>query len=201
MVGFLSILFLASAPDAFQIPHARVRPEVAIRQVKACGFRDVTAKEDQELQEEVLLVSGVTTASTQQLRCVAKASLRTVYFVEFPRSLYAAYQRVFDQLGDEQAKFDARVWLSRQGLLHKLPVYRQGKVDDLLFARKLESLCGPKATGVFVRKSGMVTMDLGTPEKPTIDSGTFVCLTYAANAAGFPLGFVGNEYYQRPSRE
>jgi hypothetical protein len=54
-----------------------------------------------------------------------------------------------------------------------------------------------RASGAFVGKRGSMTFDPGTPEKPRFDDETFTCLMNASSASGFPIGFVGNEYYPK----
>lgn len=203
MMTFL-LLLAAGATRMFDVPRELVRPEEAVRRVKACGFEKVTVKGDATLQEDVILVSGVSSASTEKLRCVAKASLDTVYYVEFPGQLNDAYWRIYQRVSDDAGRREARAWLERRGLLARLPTYKKGVEDDLVFARRLEELCGPNAKGVFIRDHGIISMKLGTPEKPSFDDDTFVCLSYAAGASGLPVYFIGNAYLpddKKPSRQ
>jgi hypothetical protein len=74
----------------------------------------------------------------------------------------------------------------------------------LWLARALETLCGPKAAGTLKPIGGGATFNegaLGTFEKGTysagkLDNETLRCLTNAASASGYFLGFMGNEAYK-----
>jgi hypothetical protein len=182
---------------AFLVAQSSVAPaprvETVAAKVRACGFKNVSVKDDPELQEDVIAVTDVSGVSHDQLVCAANASVGSAYFVEFPPSLDGEYQEIYWALAEQWGKQKSREWLKRHGLLAKLPIYRAGG-DDLAFGRQLEALCGPKAQGVFVRREGHVTMDIGTPEKPRFDSQTFECLINVISTSGMPFGFVGNEY-------
>jgi hypothetical protein len=193
LLGFLS----ASAAQPFDPPIAYVKPEVAAGQVKACGFAHVAVRDDRELQEDVLVVSGVTQASEKQLRCAAEVSLSSITYVEFPEPVNRNYQQFYSRMEQDKDRRDARAWLERRGLLVKLPTYVKGKTDDLEFARKLEALCGPKARGAFVRDHGIMTIKTGTIEHPALNDETVMCLMNVSSAGGFQWGFVGNEYYEK----
>jgi hypothetical protein len=188
---------LIGAPDSLiDLSKLIAKPEIVVARVKACGFSNVTVGPDRVLQDDVIEVSGVATASEQQMRCVAEASISSIYYVQFPEPLNQRYQHTYWRLAEEQDRRDARAWFEARRLLTKVPEYEAGKTDDLRFARKLEALCGPKASGSFVREHGHVTLKMGTFDHPAIDEATFTCLTRASAASGFPMGLVGNEYYQ-----
>jgi hypothetical protein len=177
-----------------------LNPRAAAAHVRACGLRHVRVKSDPDLEEDVVEVSHVSTATDVQLRCVAQQSLAWGTYVEFPERLNQTYQKVYFEIADAAARIHARVWLDRRGLLAKLPTYVKGQTDDLTFARRLEGLCGPQARGAYVRDHGRVILKPGNPEQPAIDNGTFECLLNATTASGFPMSFVGNEYYSKPRR-
>jgi hypothetical protein len=204
MISAFALLFAAAVAPLLDPPPAPVMPDVAAERVRACGFKNVAVKRDPTLQEDVLVVSGVTQASDEQLRCSAKASLSSDYFVQFPESVNASYEPIYVTMRKERDRADARSWLDHRGMLSRLPQYDRGKTDDLQFAHQLESLCGPKAAGAFVQQGQFVTLKMGTLEHPALDDDTLWCLINAASASDFPLGFVGNEYHageEKPSRE
>jgi hypothetical protein len=204
MTSAFAFMLSAAAAQPFDVPRELVRPEVAVERLKSCGFEHVAVRDDRELQEDVLVVSGINEASERQLRCAAETSLSSIMYVEFPNSLNQRYEQLYWRMEKDKDLRNARVWLEQRGLLAKLPTYRKGKVDDLVFARQLESLCGPKAKGIFIRDRGIITMKLGAPDNPSMDDQTLVCLTNVANVSGFPVGFIGNEFYaedKKPPRE
>jgi hypothetical protein len=192
-LGLLSAL----AAQPIDPPIVYVKPEVAVERLKACGFAQVAVRDDEELQEDALAVSGITQASEKQLRCAAEVSLSSLMYVELPEPLNQKYQQLYWRMERDKGRRDARAWLERRGLLAKLPTYVEGQTDDLVFAHKIEAICGPKAKGAFVRDHGNMTINTGTIEHPTLDDETFMCLLNVSSAAGFKLGFVGHEYYEK----
>lgn len=178
-----------------------VEPEVAARRVAGCGFKHVQPKFARDLDEDVVEVTNVTSASRRQLRCAALASLDTNYYVSFPEPVNDLYQTLYWRMEHARAKADARAWLFKRGLLARLPVYDRKRSDEAVVARKLEALCGPKAARTLRPVGGMATFNegaLGTIDKEgsksgNLDENTFLCVMNAATAAGYPVGFVGNE--------
>jgi hypothetical protein len=182
------------------------KPEVAAARVEGCGFKRVRPKFDESLQEVVVEVLEVASASEEQLRCVAKASLQSHYYVTFPASVEQTYQALYWRMSREGDKADATAWLEKRGLLSRLPAYDPKRSDEIAFARTLEKICGPKAAGTLKPMGGMATFEegaLGTLDKGAFSTGklddeTFECLMNAASASGYALGFIGNEYHEKP---
>jgi hypothetical protein len=158
------------------------------------------------MQEDVVEVPEVTSASEEQLRCVALASLASSYYVVFRPEVEQAYQPLYWRLSEEHEKAAARVWLEKRGLLSRLPKFDPAQSDETAFAHKLERLCGPKATGTLQPMRGMATFKegaLGTLtkrgfSKGKLDDETLMCLLHASAASGYPLGFIGNAPYEQP---
>jgi hypothetical protein len=202
----LLMLGLAGGPP-INAPKELVKPEVAAARVAACGLKQVRSRFDGTLQEDVVEVLDVT-ASPEQLRCAARASLGSYYYVVFPAPLEQAYDALYWPMSREKDKADARAWLGERGLLARLPTYDPTRTNETAFARSLEALCGPKAAGTLLPMHGMATF---TPEalgtlgkhgfKPgKLDDETLWCLTNAASASGYPLGFIGNEAVAKPDK-
>jgi len=177
-----------------------VKPATAAAQVAACGFKSARPRFDGGLEEDVVDVSDVASASEEQLRCVALASLATSYFVTFPPAVEEAYLPLYRRLSDEQQKAAARIWLQKRGLLARLPLYDAAAADDASFARALEHLCGRKAAGALQPMHGMATFSRGAMwtltergfSKGKLDDETLHCLVNASTVAGYPIGFIGN---------
>src|SRR5687768_15164668 len=119
MAPTFKLMVIAVAATAFGIPIDApielVKPEVAVARVAACGFSNVQPKFDDTLQEDVVEVLGVTSASDEQLRCVALASLATHYYVVFPAPVERIYQPLYWRLSRERGKADAKAWLEKRG--------------------------------------------------------------------------------------
>ncbi|RST29417.1 hypothetical protein HMF7854_00140 [Sphingomonas ginkgonis] len=185
----LGALAPPSSGDALKQPIELVKPEVAAARVAACGFKSVRPKFDDTQQEDVVEVSKVASASKEQLECVARASLQTHYYVTLPAPVEQTYQTLYWQMSRERDKADAKAWLDKRGLLARLPLYDPKRSDEATFARTLEKLCGPRATG------SLKTME--EHSAGNLDEETLWCLVNAASASGYPLGFIGNEAYKR----
>lgn len=204
LISMLAALAPPASGSSFDAPIELVKPEVAAARVAACGFKSVRPRFDDTLQEDVVEVLDVASASEEQLRCVALASLQSHYYVTFPAPVEQTYQTLYWGMSREHDKADARAWLEKRGLLSRLPTYDPKRSDETTFARTLETLCGPKAAGTLKPMRGMATFEdgaLGTFEKGgysagKLDDETLWCLVNAASASGYPLGFIGNEAYQ-----
>lgn len=195
----------SSAPGVpLDEPVELVKPQVAAARVASCGFKTVRPRFDDELQQNVIEVSDVASASTEQLRCVALASLRSHYYVMFPGPVEQTYQSLYWRMSQEREKADARVWLEKRGLLSRLPAFDPQRSDNRTFARALERLCGPKAAGTLEPIGEMATFKAGTLGavensmhlEGKLDAETLSCLLNAAAASGYSIGFIGNEAFQ-----
>ncbi len=207
MLSVILTLMVAAVQSAtggpFDARVELVKPQTAAQRVAACGFKSVRSRFDGELQEDVVEVMNVASASTKQLRCAAVASLDTHYYVIFPAPVYQTYETLYWRQSRERDKADARAWLDKRDLLSRLPTYDPKRSDETAFAHTLEALCGPKAAGTLKPMHGMATFEdgaLGTIAKDgftkgKLDEETMWCLVNAAAASGYPLGFIGNEYY------
>lgn len=204
MPGFLFELVAAGlgvAPVAPREPPVpAVEPAAVAAQIAACGFNSARPRFDDGLEEDVIEVSDVTSASEAELRCAALASLATSYFVAFPPAVEQVYLPLYQRLSNEQQKATARIWLDRRGLLARLPPYDPAATDEASFARALERLCGRKAAGALHPMHGMATFSPGAVwtltkrgfSKGKLDDETFRCLVNPATASGYRIGFIGN---------
>lgn len=190
----LPILFaVAQTPP---MPSAPPAASDAVARVKACGFASARVTFDPTLQEDIVAVEGATDATDEQLKCVAKSSIATHYYVTFPAPIDARYQPLYWDISREHGRLTARAWLEERGLLSQLPVYDAKKSDETAFVRKLESLCGAKASGVLKPLGGMAMIKPEALTGSPADEEMMWCLTNVASASGYGLGFIGNEAYK-----
>ena len=171
----------------------RVVPGVAAQQVGRCGFASVALSYDGLLAQYIVKVPGIQKAPDDQLRCAAKVSLDTDYYVDFRAPLNRRYEQVYWPVAEGEGRAAARDWLTKHGLLSKLPAYVPGKTDDLKYARQLEQLCGARAKGAFAIEQGALMVRAGTAAHPRIDAETFDCLMNAQWASGLPTTLAAAE--------
>lgn len=167
-------------------------------QVATCGFRHASPTFDKTVQENVIRVEHVSSASEAQLRCVAHVSLDTHYYVVFPKKIENVYQSLYWSMARQRDKTDARAWLEKRGLLSRLPTYDPKLSDEITFAHSLEDLCGPRAGGALKPMHGWAIIQESALSAGKLEDDTLQCLVAAAQASGYGLGFVGNEQYERP---
>ena len=136
MAILAALLFLSGvAAQANALP-APVPAEVAAERVRACGFDQVSVKEDDELQEEVVQVSGVSAVPESKMRCAVQVSLDTIRYVIFPEPENKACWSLYSQMEEKSPRAaaasawmqdNAREWLRQRGLLAKVPKYEKGE--------------------------------------------------------------------------
>jgi hypothetical protein len=203
MLVTIALLSLSAGATSAAIPLPTPVPtEVAAERVRACGFDQVSVKDDDELQEEVVEVSGVSDVPEAKMRCAVQVSLDTDRYVIFPEPANDTYWRLYSQMEEKSPRAAAatdwmqgysREWLRQRGLLAKVPKYVKGKDDNLRFARRIEAVCGPKANGAFRLLKGYLVLWPTPTEKRRMDFSTVECLVNAAAVSGMRMGFVGNE--------
>lgn len=194
--GLVVNALAGASGNPMAVPFELVKPEIAAANVADCGFSNVRPTFDETLQEDVVEVRGVSSASEEQLRCVALTSLQTDYYVVFLSSVEETYQPLYWNLSRERGKAEASAWLETRGLLSRLPTYDPKRSDDTNVARAIEGLCGPKAAGTLQPIEGMATFSEALAGG-NMDEETFLCLVNAAEVSGYPLGFVGKEDYRQ----
>jgi len=203
MAILAALLFLSGAAAQASALPAPASAEVAAERVRACGFDHVAVKDDDELQEEVVQVSGVSAVPESKIRCAVQVSVDTDRYVIFPEPASQTYWRLYSEMEDKSPRAvaagawmqdNAREWLRQRGLLAKVPKYVKGKDDNLRFAHRLENVCRPKAKAMFRLVDGHVVLWPAPVGNAAADFSTVECLISAAEVSGMPLGFVGNEY-------
>jgi hypothetical protein len=169
-------------------------PQRAVERVSRCGLGRPKLRYDSDLQEDLLMLRGQTRATDGQLACIDKAA--EYFLVEMPLALQWRFDAIRRVRLDAQMNALARKWLSTHGLLARVPAYQPGKGDDAAFARSLEQLCGPEASGALKSSGDAYTLDpewLQQQARDHPDGDAPTCLLNVAFVSGFPLGFFGNE--------
>ena len=182
-----SFLLTAAAAPPAQAPNG-VWPGEAAKRVTGCGFTNVTLWYDSTVQQYAIVVSGAQSGTDDRLACAARASLDSGYPVQFQAPLNARYDELYWPLAEQAGRNQARSWLAQRGLLSKLPRYVAGRTDQMVYARQLERVCGPRARGTFTIDEGYVTITMRSPRHPALDPATFDCLANVLWASGLPLG-------------
>jgi hypothetical protein len=189
-------LFLAPASQSHLDGFDSITVEEAAKHVSQCGLGAVTVRHDDELDEDVLIVSSAQSLTDEQLACADKAI--SYYTLELPANVQPRFDAIRAERMSAIFKEHARNWLSTHGLLSRLPEYHEGVTNDSVFAHEAESLCGPRAKGAFQSKFGphAFSPTWVKREMYPLDKGdeVFTCLRCVTTVAGFNVGFVGNEY-------
>ena len=196
----LSFLLAFAAPSSSLPTVERITPQEAAKRVSQCGLGFVTTHYERDLQEDVLVASGAQSATDDQLACAYKV-VRFYYTLELPPNVQPRFDAMREAKAEVWMKAQAHDWLSARGLLNRVPKYRRGVTDDGVFTREVEALCGPQAKGAFGSKYGRHVLSPRWIKKVELppsahDTNAMSCIFVTA-FAGFELGFIGNEYYQR----
>jgi hypothetical protein len=179
----------------------RITAQEAANRFTQCGLGPVTIRwnDPDSGGEDILVATGVKSATDEQLRCADKAV--SYYTLELSPELERRFEVLREARLAPVFQAQARWWLSARGLLNQLPKYQKGVTDDAAFTRQVETLCGPHAQGAFQSNFGFhalspawVKRELNPPHRA---NEVLTCLMNVTTAAGFEFGFIGNEYYQR----
>ncbi|WP_145923378.1 hypothetical protein [Sphingopyxis macrogoltabida] len=172
-----------------------ISPEDAARQITECGAGAVDIRYDDLLQSHILTVHDATEG---QLQCIEKAA--GYYDIELPPELQKRFSEIRAAKYSAVYREQAVAWLSKRGLLNKVPKYRAGETNEATFARELEAICGPAAKGALQSRYGPRTISpewvkkMPLPFRPQ-DAEAMSCLMAAASVAGWDLGIIGNEAF------
>ena len=179
----------------------RITPEMAVERAAKCGLGPVTVRYEDELQSDILSVPHAGSVTETQLSCLDNATGFGI-FVELPSSVQPRFDAVREARASVRMRAEAREWLSKRGLLERVPKYVAGTTDEAAFTREVEHLCGPQTKGAFQSQYGPRALSpewikkLGLPPK---DEGmdAMSCLLNVTTVAGYQVGFIGNEAYRR----
>lgn len=205
-MGDLGSVFLVFATWASSVggpfeSMERITPQMAAERAAKCGLGPVTIRYEDELQSNILSASNAASATESQLHCLDNATGFGI-FVELPSGVQPRFDAIRMGRASEMMKTEAREWLSKRGLLDRIPKYVAGTTDDAAFTREVEQLCGPQTKGAFQSQYGPHALNpewiknRGLPPNGE-DTEAMTCLLFVTNVAGFKVGFIGNEAYRR----
>jgi hypothetical protein len=202
-VGIVGFSLLAASPVLAEIGSPEIpAPEEAAARLRQCGFETVAVTFDALLQEEVLTVSGIETASDELIDCGARVSIETYYYLSLPDGLQERYWAAYWPLSEEKGREMSLAWLSDRGLLDHVPKYDPSAMDDAAYARRLERLCGPLAEGALASEYGPHSTSPAWADDKRDDfeaMGTAAfCLISAGAVSGFKIYLIGNEKPREP---
>ena len=205
MADFGSALFVfAASASSMVVPFEsmeRVTPEMAVERAAKCDVGPVTIRYEDELQSDILSAPNAASATESQLRCLDNATGFGI-FVELPSGAQPRFDAIREARASAMMMVEAREWLSKRGLLDRVPKYVVGTTDDAAFTREVEQLCGPQTKGAFQSQYGPHALspdwikNLGLPPKDE-DMEAMSCLLNVTTVAGYRVGFIGNEAYRR----
>lgn len=216
MFGFVSLLgtfaIAISPPVTSQkgaTPVTLMSPDEARRVIISCGLPDqrVSVSYEQDMQEDVIwIASDQASLSDSMLTCLARASLKTIYYVYFrDEEEQKRYWSVYLKIGNEVEVAKAKNWLRERNLLAAMPLPNKGKpLAD--YAKAIEVFCGVRPGSLLVaRTDEMITFaegGLGRITSNGIEGAAatteqFECVMKVTSAAdlcshGIFFGFIGN---------
>lgn len=176
--------------DFEQISHREMA-----RRMSDCGLTSVDIGYQDELQSDVVSIADPE-ISSDKLRCIAEKSWKTFYIVEFAEPYWLQYAEITNELWNPIMVSQARLHFSERPELGPPPERREGESDPEL-AKRIQTFCGPKATGAFTFEYGgsaaispdwATDLDIANPDSVEM----FSCLTNAALLAGLRFGLIGN---------
>lgn len=190
-----SLLLLAGAPAQAQGPEL-AGVEEAASGLRACGLLEITGRYDNEIQSDMLVVDDPSPPD-EGLACAAEVAISTGHWVVVTPGSQESYFAHYSRISRERNREWARTRLARQGLLANVPEYVAGESDDRAMAARLEELCGSDAQKALQSEYGPHAISpswAAEGDRNFERTGEVLsCLMTYAAAAGFELGFIGNE--------
>jgi len=211
MIGFLIALGNAASGSLFVPPaHLPSRAEAQSAVVR-CGLpaKSVSVLFDRGMDEDVIWVSRPSGALTgPALRCIARASLKTTYYVYFrDHALQARYDKLYFGLENAADVARGRDWLRAHNHLVGLPLPRKGAPLSN-YAQAVEAFCGVKqgtllaATDehfITFTKEGLGQITQHGLEHAAANEAQFECVMSATSAADLKSRGIGFGLVTHPS--
>lgn len=188
MLVALLLLQTPAEPEIRLLSH-----EEMDKALRKCGFEQVSISYVDEFQSDVVEI-GDAVATDEQLICAFKTSDYTPYMLIWQDENQARFYEISAELTRPRAKAAARRYFEERGDLDGLPVWLADE-NEIEFARRLESFCGPDAAGFFTDEFGGVTVARGWLAEGNYEelAQTLTCLMQASVLFDLPVGFIGNE--------
>lgn len=198
-----------SLPSSTTLSGMLASPYEAQQAVVHCGLpaTRVRVQYETDMQEDVVWIAREPkTLASAVLDCIARASLKTSYYVYFrDNGEQMRYIQRYTKIEDETDILNARTWLKDRNLLSRMPVPTRGKPISG-YAAAVEAFCGVKqGTLLVARDAYMMTPAEGglgkLTDKGVVDAAAteaqFECVSKTIAAAdlrskGLFFGFIGN---------
>lgn len=213
-IGLLVATAAAASPPPVSLPTGLpstilMSPDEARRIVLDCGLpeQSVSVSYEQDMREDVIwIASGKTSLPEPMLVCMARASLRTTYYIYFrDEQEHRRYSAVYERISRKMEVAEAREWLRQRNLLARIPLLRRSKpLAD--YAKAVEAFCGVRPGSLLLAQSddlmtfapgGLGHITAAGVEGAAATTEQFNCVMRVTSAAdlrskGIFFGFVGN---------
>jgi hypothetical protein len=216
MFSFVGLLGLIAAavpspvglsPTA-STPATLIPPDQARQVVVGCGLPDqrVSVAYEQDMQEDVVWIAHDQSILPEHtLACVARASMKTIYYVYFRDAAeQARYGPIYSAIENKLEVSEAREWLAERKRLSSIPLPKKGQLAE--YVKAVETFCGVRVGSLLVvRDDEFITFAEGGLGRITAngieDAATtneqYECVTRVMSAADLRsrnifFGFIGN---------
>lgn len=195
----LNILtFFLAIQASGQVQYEQPAHEEVQTRLETCGFEHVTVGYQEALRSDVVAVTDET-ASDEEVLCAAKALDSTIYISLFEPGISERFSKFSDDLARPRLRTLAEEYFAERPELGEPPT-RLADETDAALAKRIETFCGPKATGAFAAKNGRIAISASWI-KAFIQNGdawdayfeTYGCLYRAALFADMRIGIIGND--------
>lgn len=189
ILAALSVALAGGAFDPGTYYDHPPRREMRAR-VEACGFDQVAVVKNKAKREVVRV--GDTEASDEELRCAASLIDKTFYGDEFSPELAPRFAKLRAEIARPRQVATARIRFAKEPERGTPPERKLGE-SDIEIAKRVETFCGPAATGMFAEQAGQVAVSAqwlaaqqpGTFEGLMQMSDTIGCVAQASFIADF----------------
>ena len=208
----LSMLFgvIANAPQTADL-YEPVNHAAMEERLGSCGLNKFKIFMDKLTQTDVILISD-DEPSVAELECLARATVRTFYEIEFSDDRIATLfhaaegpiRAPIEAERRERMQTETRAYLKSRSDLGPPPVRFENETE-FAFAKRTEEYCGSEAESLFSDELGGLTVSPAWLSRDDIyESATFAafrCAMSVLRLEGIQFGIVGNAQYRTPSRK
>ncbi|MEB3416448.1 hypothetical protein VCJ71_10250 [Alteriqipengyuania sp. WL0013] len=213
MSGLLILLMflgvIGKAPqtaDLYEhVNHAEMKDRLA-----SCGLNKFEIFMDKLTQTDVIFISD-DELSVAELECVARATVRSFYEIEFSDDRIATLfhdaegpiRAPIEAERRERRRTEKRAYLKSRSDLGPPPV-RFDNETEFAFAKRIEEYCGSEAEGLFSNElEGLTVSPAWLGRDDIYESATFAafrCAMSVLTLEGIQFRIVGNAQYRTPNR-